>query len=209
MNSKLCVNGKAEVRNALILIPDISGFTDYIMNTDLEHSQLNIAALLESILESNTLGLQVSEIEGDAILFYSFNIKITLEEIINQCSLMLSNFHKKLLEIGNLDCQCGSCEKLAKLTLKFIIHFGDLGSVMVKNFCKLYGKDLIIAHALLKNKIPLKEYIVFTEKAITTFGKKQLLDFVDKRNINKLEHKTENFDPINLTYFQLSSINRG
>ena len=38
---------------ALILIPDISGFTKYIATSEISHSQEKIALLLESILENN------------------------------------------------------------------------------------------------------------------------------------------------------------
>ena len=34
---------------------------------------------------------------------------------------------------------------------------------MIKNYCKLYGKDLILAHRLLKNPVPLREYLLFTK----------------------------------------------
>ena len=34
---------------------------------------------------------------------------------------------------------------------------------MIKNYCKLYGKDLILAHRLLKNPVPLREYLLFTQ----------------------------------------------
>jgi hypothetical protein len=64
-----CIESKSSVSPALIMIPDISGFTEYIYDADLSHSQMRIASLLEAILDSNELELNVSEIEGDAILF--------------------------------------------------------------------------------------------------------------------------------------------
>lgn len=72
MGVSRCIQLKKGVLPGLFLIPDITGFTKYIAAADLQYSQVNIAILLEAILENNKLGLQVSEIEGDAILFYSF-----------------------------------------------------------------------------------------------------------------------------------------
>tara|TARA_R110002049_G_scaffold303028_1_gene496989 strand:+ start:980 stop:1591 length:612 start_codon:yes stop_codon:yes gene_type:complete len=161
---------EAIINPALILIPDITGFTNFIKTANLKHSQIRIASLLVSILDSNILNLEVSEIEGDAILFYKFNDSSTFEEIINQCKLMFSKFHEQLDGFKKIGCQCDSCELLQSLTLKFIIHYGNLGSVMVRKYCKLYGKDLIIAHRLLKNSLPLGEYILVTENVINQYG---------------------------------------
>lgn len=94
--SQVCITDNKIVNPALILIPDISGFTKFVSEENLEHSQLKIAQLLETILDNNTLGLSVSEIEGDAILFYSFNDTSTFQQVIEQCNLMSQKFHEQL-----------------------------------------------------------------------------------------------------------------
>ncbi len=149
--------------DAVILIPDISGFTRYVANSDIEHSQDKIAFLLESVLDNNFLDFEVSEIEGDAILFYKIKPSCSGMEILHQCRLMFTAFHQKLDELKMSGCKCRSCQGLDTLSLKFVIHYGKVGSIMVKNYCKLFGRDLIIAHRLLKNNINSKEYILFTE----------------------------------------------
>ena len=53
----------------LLFIPDISGFTRFINETEIDHSRLIIQELLELLINNNTTGLEISEIEGDAILF--------------------------------------------------------------------------------------------------------------------------------------------
>ena len=55
---------------ALLFMPDISGFTQFVSETEVLHSQHIVQELLEIIIDSNHLNLQVSEIEGDAIFFY-------------------------------------------------------------------------------------------------------------------------------------------
>ncbi|SHM88926.1 DUF2652 domain-containing protein [Flavobacterium chilense] len=163
----ICSNQNGEATfPTLILIPDISGFTKYMYEADLNHSQVKIGQLLESIIENNILKLKISEIEGDAVLFYDFNNTATLDEIMNQCHLMFTKFHEKLKEISESGCLCGSCVSLQSLSLKFVVHHGILGSIMIKEFCKLYGKELIVAHRLLKNDIPIKEYFLLTEQFI-------------------------------------------
>lgn len=52
---------------SLLFIPDISGFTKFVTAVEIDHSQHIIAELLEIIIDSNELGLTISEIEGDAV----------------------------------------------------------------------------------------------------------------------------------------------
>lgn len=156
-------------QEAVILIPDISGFTSFVIASNLEHNQEIIALLLESILDNNVLDFEVSEIEGDAILFYNINPVFNGKEIIDQCEQMFRAFHKIIDKFKTTGCTCNACEKLDGLSLKFIVHFGMLGSIMVKDYCKLFGKDLIIAHRLLKNNINSKGYILLTEAFTNRF----------------------------------------
>lgn len=55
---------------SLLFIPDISGFTEFVQTTDVEHSRYVISQLLEKLIEANTLDLKLAEIEGDALFFY-------------------------------------------------------------------------------------------------------------------------------------------
>ena len=56
---------------SLLFIPDITGFTEFVNNTEIEHGQHIISELLEKIIDSNELSMEISEVEGDAVLFYS------------------------------------------------------------------------------------------------------------------------------------------
>jgi hypothetical protein len=55
---------------AIILIPDISGFTGFTGATELDHAAHIITELLELIVASNETDFTLAEIEGDAVLFY-------------------------------------------------------------------------------------------------------------------------------------------
>jgi len=56
-----------KIQSALFFIPDISGYTKFINETEINHSTHIITELLEIIISSNILDLKVSEIEGDAV----------------------------------------------------------------------------------------------------------------------------------------------
>ena len=69
-----------QTQPALLFMPDISGFTQFVSETEISHSQHIVQELLEIIIDSNHLNLQISEIEGDAIFFYKPGDKPDLKE---------------------------------------------------------------------------------------------------------------------------------
>jgi hypothetical protein len=148
----------------LIFIPDISGFTRFVNEVEIDHSRQIIQELLEVIINSNKIGLEISEIEGDAILFYKYGDVPDLREIYEQVEKMFCEFHKRLLAYDHRKfCQCKACLGAADLTLKVITHYGEFTEYNVKTFNKLIGKDIIVAHQLLKNDIEQHEYWLVTE----------------------------------------------
>ncbi|MDB5231429.1 MAG: hypothetical protein JWN76_2234, partial [Chitinophagaceae bacterium] len=52
------------------------------------------------------------------------------------------------------------------LTLKVITHYGEFKEYKIRNFRKLIGKDIIIAHQLLKNNISNHEYWLITNSVV-------------------------------------------
>ncbi len=149
----------------LIFIPDISGFSRFVNEMEIEHSRLIIQELLEILIDANQSGLEVSEIEGDAILFYKFGDKPSLIEIHSQVEKMFSAFHKNLMAYESRKyCQCHACLSAINLTLKVITHYGEFTGYKVKDFNKLIGKGIIVAHQLLKNDIPNHEYWLVTDE---------------------------------------------
>ncbi len=151
----------------LIFIPDISGFTSFINDIEIEHGSLIIQELLEAIVSSNKIGLEISEIEGDAVLFYRFGKSPGLKEIFKQVQLTFCEFHKQLMEYDlRKFCQCGACATAIDLSLKVITHYGEFTGYSVRNFNKLIGKDIIVAHQLLKNDIKLHEYWLVTSSLL-------------------------------------------
>ncbi|HEX5152464.1 MAG TPA: DUF2652 domain-containing protein [Parafilimonas sp.] len=176
--------------NGLLFIPDISGFTKFVNETEIAHSRIIIEELLENIINSNKMGLQVSEVEGDAILFYRFGDSPSMEEISNQVEKMFCNFQKqiKTYEESRM-CVCAACRNALNLSLKIITHYGEFSSYSVKDFNKLIGKDVIVAHQLLKNDIDLHEYWLITDNLFNAESNMPLPQWLKWQQGNKL---TEN-----------------
>ncbi len=151
-------------KSTLLYIPDISGFTNFVNKTEISHSRHIISELLEIIIDSDKIGMSVSEIEGDAILFFKEEIP-SVSDLIEQCQHTFINFHNHLRRYDTERiCRCGACETATQLSLKFIVHKGDVDKISIKDHQKLHGSDVILAHKLLKNSIPENEYILITDQ---------------------------------------------
>lgn len=173
----------------LIFIPDISGFTRFINEVEIEHGRHIIQELLEVIINSNNLGLEISEIEGDAILFYKYGDTPDLKAIYNQVEKMFCAFHKHLIAYDHRRlCQCKACAGAIALSLKVITHYGEFTGYNVKNFSKLIGKDIIVAHQLLKNDIDQHEYWLITDELAK---EKQAASLPEKLDWNKSAKQTD------------------
>lgn len=150
-----------------ILIPDISGFTSFVNETEFDTGREITRRLLKVMIESNILNLEISEIEGDAVLFYKKN-QITLTQIKFQFESMLNNFNAK---IDELKAETGI---EIDLTLKLIAHYGEISTYKIGDFEKLYGRSVIEAHSLLKNSIESNSYILITDDLFNKSRKKNI-----------------------------------
>ena len=151
-------------KETLIAIPDISGFSSFVTDTAIEHSQHIVSELLELIIDQNTLGLQVSEIEGDAVLFYKTGALPEVEEIWQWAQQTYLKFHEHLLIYERQRiCQCGACKTAHELDLKFIVDQGPTRQVKISSHEKLMGPALIQAHRLLKNDVPSDGYFLLSD----------------------------------------------
>lgn len=173
----------------LIFIPDISGFTRFVNDVEIGHSRHIIQELLEVIINANQMGLEISEIEGDAILFYKYGEKPELEILYKQVEKMFRDFHKHLIAYDHRRlCQCKACSGAVELTLKVVTHYGEFTGYNVKNFSKLIGKDIIVAHQLLKNDIENHEYWLITDGLAEN---KPSANLPEKLDWNKSNKQTE------------------
>src|SRR4029078_4839969 len=118
----------------LLFIPDISGFTRFVNETEISHSRLIIQELLELLINANQIGLEVSEIEGDAVLFYKFGDAPDAKDIYVQVAKMFTEFHRQLSAYDRFKyCQCKACVAAINLTLKIITHYGEFTGYNVRN----------------------------------------------------------------------------
>ena len=65
-------------------------------------------------------------------------------------------------------CPCSGCKEAANLTLKFVAHVGEVAPQTIRDRLKLVGIDVILVHRLLKNPVPVREYVLLSEELYRT-----------------------------------------
>lgn len=153
--------------NATILIPDISGFTEFMTTTELTHSTHALNYLIDAMVEAVGHEYEVSEIEGDAVLLIKKGLAPSKKEIFDTCIKIFNAFHfrRKWMQLHTV-CPCGACQAIINLSLKFVVHHGPVAEIKVGRFVKQSGTEMIVAHRLLKNSIESHEYLLLTEKLL-------------------------------------------
>lgn len=152
------------IRHAVLLIADISGYTHYMHwnRTHLAHAQLTVAGLLEAVIDAGK-GLKLAKLEGDAAFFWApdGNAKVLVCE---RLSRMRESFLAKRERFKtDIACECASCSQLDNLSLKFVVHQGEVAEQRVKRHVELAGVDVILVHRMLKNSVPVVGYVLMTD----------------------------------------------
>lgn len=157
-----------KLRNAFIVLADISGYTKFIKQHrfNLVHAEQIISELLESVADASHSPLILNEIEGDAANFYALSDDSPemAQEIIAQVESFFDAFQASINKlVSNNLCPCDSCGRAAELKLKAILHHGEVAMRKVQRFEGPAGEPMILSHRLLKNSINANEYILVTD----------------------------------------------
>ena len=151
----------------LLFIADIGGYTEYMSThrMSLAHAEVNTGRLLGTVIDA-VPGLELVEVEGDAAFLYREvgpDPGDLVEEVTRAASAMHRAFHVERQYVAANLCPCSGCKEAANLTLKFVAHVGEVATQTIRDRLKLVGIDVILVHRLLKNTVPLREYVLLTE----------------------------------------------
>ena len=157
----------SETVDALLVIADIGGYTRFMTlhRTSLAHAQENTLKLLDAIIDAAP-DLELSGLEGDAAFLYA--PRPSADEITRSLAGLASAMHRAFhdeqqrLEVLRV-CWCDGCKQTVKLTVKVVAHFGETVISTTRGMSTLAGVDVILVHRMLKNSVPLAEYVLMTD----------------------------------------------
>ena len=144
-----------KTQKGYLVLADISGYTFFLANTELEHANIALSYLLETIIEQMGSVLTISKLQGDAVCAFVEDSKLAdgerMIQLIDQTYLAFREKAKSLHQ--GATCDCRACKAIPSLDLKFIVHHGDFIIQQVAGIQDLLGSDVNLAHRLLKNRV--------------------------------------------------------
>ena len=163
-------------QRGFILIADITGYTAYLNDSELEHAQGTLTDLLELLIEHTRSPLIISRLEGDAVISYGFEAGfVSGQTFLETIENTYVDFRKAIeLMVLNNSCQCNACANVSALDLKFFVHFGSFVLQKIGDHDELLGTDVNLIHRLLKNSVTadtgIRAYLLCTDAAVTALG---------------------------------------
>lgn len=192
-----------QIQKAVLVIADIGGYTKFMQLTrmNLAHAQAVVADLLEAVIDAAE-PLRLSKLEGDAALFWSpvkdeSELGAISEAVVRIRGAFLAR--RQQLTADSV-CNCESCGQISNLKLKFVAHNGEIALQKVKRNVELAGVDVILVHRMLKNDVPLKEYVLMTDEL------KSGLPEALRSASTPLQHDFEGIGEVQTHYVDLSKV---
>jgi len=161
-----------EVGLGVLVLADISGFTEFVTATELEHGPPIIAELLGEVMRQISPPLEIQEVEGDAVFALAADRVLgppaTLLDVLEDA---VAAFRGRQRELQADDsCSCNACRNVGNLDLKIVAHHGRFLRQMVGDRSQAAGVNVVLAHRLLKNSVGQRAYILLTEAALRWAG---------------------------------------
>ena len=151
------------------VLGDISGYTRFIRfhGVSLVHAEKMISELLEDVISTAQPPLVLQELDGDAVTFCAVEEPGSnyAGDVLEQANRCMESFRIRVAELMSEAsiCLCDACQRAGQLKLKMILHRGEATFMKVRDFNKVGGEDIILAHLLLKNSVSSDEYILMTD----------------------------------------------
>ena len=163
---------KSYTEDGVLVLADISGFTEFVTATELEHGPPIIAALLEEVMRALSPPLEIQEVEGDAVFALgpdrALVPRTNLLDVLDQAFAAFRARQRELQADEN--CGCNACRNVSSLDLKIVVHHGRFLRQMVGGRGQVAGADVILAHQLLKKGLGKRAYLLITEAALRWIG---------------------------------------
>ncbi len=159
-----------ETKHGFLVLVDISGFTAFVTATALEHGPPIIA---EPAGGGDPAHLAPARDPGDRgrCRVRGRSARDGAPPGENLLDVLHAGFlgfraRQRALEADE-SCSCNACRHVGQLRLKAIGHYGRFLEHTVGGHAQTAGRDVILAHRLLKNAVPRKgDYALLTQPAL-------------------------------------------
>ena len=136
------------------LIADISGYTGYLADVELDHAQDILADLVGAVVTALRPNFRLAKLEGDAAFTFATVETIDGSMLLDTLERCYFGFRRRRRDVRQAtSCGCNACVRIPDLDLKFVVHHGRAIIQKVAGRQELLGSDVIVVHRLLKNEV--------------------------------------------------------
>src|SRR6185503_14745824 len=134
-----------------LLIADLTGYTEYLSRSELEHAPAIAGDLLETIVGRLDPPFRLVKFEGDAAFLFVEDGRADGSLLLDAIEAAYLAFRRRLRSIDQATtCDCNSCRLAPRLDLKLFVHHGTFVRSRIAGRDELAGSDVILVHRLLK-----------------------------------------------------------
>jgi hypothetical protein len=154
-----------------LLLADLSGYTSYLAESDPEHGPLIAGDFIETVVGRLRGAFRLEKLEGDAAFFWADAGRVTGSTLLDMVDAAYFAFRRRLHSVKQATtCACEACQRIPGLDLKFVCHRGDVLRQRIAGRSELAGRDVIVAHRLLKGttteRADAHNYLLVTDAAM-------------------------------------------
>src|SRR6266700_1583635 len=144
----------AAAQPTTFLIADISGYTGYLADVELDHAQDILADLVGAVVTALRPNFRLAKLEGGAAFTYMTAEKVDGSMLLDTIERCYFGFRRRRRDVRQAtSCECKACAQIPDLDLKFVAHHGSAIRQMVAGRQELLGSDVVVVHRLLKNDV--------------------------------------------------------
>ena len=165
----------ATPETGFLVIADLTGYTEYLSRSELEHAPAIAGDLLETIVGRLDPPFRLAKFEGDAAFLYVEDGRADGSLLLDAVEASYLAFRRRLRSIDQAtSCDCNSCRLAPQLDLKLFVHHGSYVRGSIAGRDELAGSDVILVHRLLKGAGATagraNGFALFTADAVTALG---------------------------------------
>lgn len=197
------MDGRRQLERAYLLIADLSGYTAYLATSEPEHAPVIAGDFIETVVGRLEGPFELAKLEGDAAFMWAPVERIDGAALLEAIDGAYFAFQRRLRSLAQAStCDCQACRRMPQLDLKFVVHLGDVLRQSIAGREELAGRDVIVAHRLLKGtaaeRAGAHSYLLLTAAAIATLG----LD-PDALRMTALTERYEELGPVHAQLIDL------
>ena len=119
----------ATAQPTCFLIADISGYTGYLADVELDHAQDILADLIGAVVTALRPDFRLAKLEGDAAFTFMTAEPLDGSMLLDTIERCYFGFRRRRRDVRQAtSCECNACVRIPDLDLKFVVHHGRRSS---------------------------------------------------------------------------------